>query len=206
MTASTVHPVDLEPSLIAPSTYTSRRLQVRLDVATVIGLLICLLYGLPATLIVPGLTFAGRPALLLALALLAWWMVVRLSPSLLMVGPQPLRWACLFFIVSMLLSYIAGLLRGLPTLEANGQNFSLLITFEFLGLVLMAADGIANWARLRKVLQIFVWAAAFMAVIGLIQSLFEYDIAQNLVIPGLELKSELADFQKRGDGSLFRVA
>ncbi|AGZ41479.1 hypothetical protein AFR_15985 [Actinoplanes friuliensis DSM 7358] len=200
-----MHPVDLEPSLIAPGMYTSRRLRVRLDVAGVICLHIVLLYMLPATLIVPNLTFAGRPALLLALALFAWWMLARLSAPLLMVGPQPLRWACLLYLSSILLSYMAGQLRGLPTLEANAQNFTLLITFEFLGLVLMAADGIANWERLRRVLRVFVWAAAFMAVIGLIQSLFEYDIAQRLVIPGLELKSDLADFQKRGDG-LFRVA
>lgn len=206
MTASPVHPVDLEPSLIAPRTYTSRRLQVRLDVATVIALAVCLLYMLPAALIVPGLTFAGRPALVLALGLLAWWLLARLSPSLFVVGPQPLRWACLFYLVSILLSYIAGLLRGLPTLEANRQNFTVLVTFEFIGLVLMSADGIANWERLRKVLRVFVWAAAFMAVIGLIQSVFEYDIAQRLIVPGLEVKSDLADFQKRGDGGLFRVA
>lgn len=202
----TVHPVDLEPSLIAPGTYTSRRLQVRLDTATVIALLVLLLYCLPAALIVPGLTFAGRPALLLAMGLFAWWLIARLGPTLFLMGPQPIRWAMLFYLVSTLLSYIAGMLRGLPTLEANRQNFTLLVTFQFIGLVLMSADGVNNWERLRKVLRVFLWAAAFMAVIGLIQSLFEYDIAQNLIVPGLEIKAEMADFQKRGDGGLFRVA
>jgi O-antigen ligase len=206
MTQAPVHPVDLEPSLIAPRTYSSRRLRVRLDVATVIAVHVCLLFGFPSALIVPGLTFAGRPALLLALGLFAWWLIARLSPSLFMIGPQPLRWACLFYFVSMLLSYISGLLRGLPTLESNRQNFTILVTFEFIGLVLMSADGVANWDRLRKVLQVFVCAAAFMAIIGLIQSVFEYDIAQHLIVPGLEIKTDLADFQKRGDGGLFRVA
>ncbi|SDT55694.1 O-antigen ligase family protein [Actinoplanes derwentensis] len=202
----TVHPVDLEPSLIGPGTYTSRRLQVRLDTATVIALLVLLLYCLPAALIVPGLTFAGRPALVLAMGLFAWWLIARLSPTLFLMGPQPLRWTMLFYLVSTLLSYTAGMLRGLPTLEANRQNFTLLVTFQFIGLVLMAADGVANWERLRKILRVFLWAAAFMAVIGLIQSLFEYDIAQNLIVPGLEIKAEMADFQKRGDEGLFRVA
>ncbi|MBO3743310.1 O-antigen ligase family protein [Actinoplanes flavus] len=206
MTSSAVHPVDLEPSLIAPGTYTSRRLQVRLDTATVIAFLVCLLYCLPAALIVPGLTFAGRPALVVAMGLFAWWLIARLSPTLFLMGPQPLRWAMLFYLVSMLLSYISGMLRGLPSLEANRQNFTLLVTFQFIGLVLMAADGVNNWDRLRKVLRVFVWAAAFMAVIGLIQSLFEYDIAQRLIVPGLEIKAEMADFQKRGDEGLFRVA
>jgi O-antigen ligase len=123
-----------------------------------------------------------------------------------MVGPQPLRWACLFYLVSMLLSYISGLVRGLPTLEANRQNFTMLLTFEFIGLVLMSADGVANWARLRRILQAFVIGGAFMAVIGLIQSVFSYDLAQHLILPGLEVKNDLVDFQKRGDGGLFRVA
>ena len=38
-------------------------------------------------------------------------------------------------------------MRGLPTLEANAQNFNLLITLEFFGVVLMAADGLPNLAR-----------------------------------------------------------
>jgi O-antigen ligase len=123
-----------------------------------------------------------------------------------MVGPQPLRWACLFYLLSILLAYLAGLLRGLPTLEANAQNFQLLITAEFLGVVLMAADGIPNWERLSGVLRVLVWCGGFMAVVGIIQSLAAFDIAQYLTLPGLELKSELADFQLRGDSGHFRVA
>jgi len=204
-TASPVHPVDLEPSLIAPQTYTTRRVRFRLDVALVLGFLVCLLFMLPARLIVPSMTFAGRPALIVALGLFAWWLVVHLSPRLLLVGPQPLRWACLFYVVAILLSYITGLLRGLPTMEANQQNFTVLVTFQFVGVILMAADGITNWERLRWVIRVFVYAAAFMAIVGLIQSTFKYDIARLLVLPGLELKIDLADFQPRGEGGLFRV-
>jgi polysaccharide biosynthesis protein PslJ len=200
-----VHPTDLEPSLVGVRTYATRRRVMRLDVAAVISILIVLLYALPATLIVPSLTFAGRPALLLAFGLFAWWLIARISPWLVLVGPQPLRWACLFYFLSILLSYLAGLVRGLPSLEASRQDFTVLVTVEFLGLILMAADGIPNWDRLRGVMRVFIWSAGFMALVGLIQSTFAFDIAQYLVIPGLELKSELADFQLRGEG-LFRVA
>ncbi|MFC7533541.1 O-antigen ligase family protein [Actinoplanes sp. GCM10030250] len=201
-----MHPVDLEPSLIAPNLYSSRRANLRLDVAALCSMVIVLLYAIPAPLIVPQMTFAGRPALLLSLALFAWWFVARLSPSLLLVGRQPLRWVALLYLVSILLSYIAGLVRGLPTLEANRQDFTLLLTFEFLGLVLIAADGIPNWARLRKVLRVLVCAAAFMAFLGILQSIFAYDVTQWLVVPGLELKGALTDFQARGEGGRFRVA
>jgi O-antigen ligase len=179
---------------------------VRLDVAAITSVLIILLYAIPAPLIVPAMTFAGRPALVLALGLFAWWVVARLSPSLLMVGRQPLRWAAFIYLHSILLAYIAGLLRGLPTLEANRQDFTLLLTLEFLGLVLMVADGIPNWSRLRRVVGVLVCAAAFLAVLGIIQSIFAYDITQWLIVPGLELKGALTDFQARGDSGRFRVA
>ncbi|MFC0532185.1 O-antigen ligase family protein [Phytohabitans kaempferiae] len=205
MTAA-VHPVDLEPSLIAPRTYTTRRLRVRFDAAALVSLMVFLLYTLPATLIVPGLTFAGRPALIVGLVLFAWWILARISPWLTLVGPQPLRWACLFYMLSIMLAYLAGLLRGLPTLEANAQNFQMLITAEFLGVVLMAADGIPNWQRLSGVVRVLVWSGGFMAVVGLVQSLTAFDIAQYLTLPGLELKSDLADFQMRGDSGHFRIA
>ncbi len=206
MTVIAAHPSDLEPSLVAARTYASRRPPVRLDVAAVISFQVILLYGLPATLIVPELTFAGRPALLLGMALFAWWIISKLNPWLTMMGPQPLRWAVLAYLLSFLLSYLAGMLRGLPTMESNAQNFTMLVTLEFVGLVLMTADGVPNWARLRGILKVFVWSGAFMAFVGLVQSVLNYDLRQYLLIPGLEIKSGLADFALRGDGGLFRVA
>jgi hypothetical protein len=207
VTQAALHPSDLEPSLVAGQTYATRRLRLRIDAAAIVSVLIALLYVLPTALIVPQLTVAGRPALLLSMGLFAWWLLVRLNPWLVMVGPQPLRWAALFYLLSILLSYIAGLVRGLPSLEANRQNFTVLMTFEFLGLMLMAADGIPNWARLYGVLRVYAWSAGFMAFVGLVQSVFEYDIARLIAIPGLQWNYELIGFEQRGGGAqFFRVA
>jgi O-antigen ligase len=205
LTSTLLHPTDLEPSHQGARTYATRRLRGRIEVTYVICAVVVLLYFLPATLIVPDLTFAGRPALLLSLVLFAWWVLARLNPRLLVVGPQPLRWIALAYMLSILLSYIAGVLRGLPTLESNAENFSLLVTAEFLGLILMAADGIPNWMRLRTVIRVFVVSAAFMAVVGLMQSLFKFDLRTYLILPGLTIHSGLADFAERGVG-LVRVA
>ncbi|MFI7607397.1 O-antigen ligase family protein [Micromonospora sp. NPDC049366] len=199
------HPVDFEPSLVYDRTYASRRRWLVLGTTTVLNLLVVLLYVLPANLIVPNLTYAGRPALLLGLGMFCWWVLSRLDYRLVMTGPQPLRWVVLLYLLSVLFSYLAGMLRGLPSIEANAQNFFLLVTIEFLGVVLMTADGIPNWARLNNVLRIFVWCAGFMALIGLIQSTFAFNPAQYLVLPGLQWKSDLLDFAARGTGGLFRV-
>ena len=199
-----MHPVDLEPSLIGARTYASRRRHTRIDVAGVLSIMICLLYLLPGRMIVPNLTYAGRPALLVALALFFWWVLARLNPWLVVVGPQPLRWAVLACLLSLMLSYLAGLLRGLPTLEANAQDFGVLLTVQFLGVVLVAADGIPNWERLNGVLRVLVWGAGFAAIAGIYSSVTGVDVADYYPIPGLELKGGEVGFESRGVG--FRVA
>jgi hypothetical protein len=206
LTAATLHPADLEPSLLARHTYGSRRRHARIDAAALLSVMVFLLYALPATLIVPELTYAGRPALLFAFGLWCWWLLAHLNSRLVMVGPQPMRWAGLFYLVSILLSYVAGTLRGLPVLESNGMDFTLILTLEFVGVVLMAADGIPNWDRLQGVLRVYVWSAGLMAAIGIAQALSGINIAEYIHVPGLQFKGSVADFQPRGDGGLFRVA
>lgn len=200
------HPVDLEPSLLDRHIYSSRRYRARIDVVTMLTVTVVLLYVLPGTLIVPNLTYAGRPALLLAMLMFAWWCLARLSPRLLMVGPQPIRWFLGCYLVANLLAYIAGLLRGLPTQEANAQNFAMLQLFEFLGAALIVADGIQNWDRLNRLLRIMVYCGGFMAVIGILQATLKLDVSAYLVVPGLEVKGGLAGFGQRGDEGQFRVA
>src|SRR5207248_1289645 len=201
-----VNSVDFEPSLIADRTYTSRQLPTKVDVAATLSFMVGLLYIIPGQAIVPNLTGAGRPALLVALLLWCWWLMVRLNPWLTMVGPQPLRWAALVYLLSLLLSYLAGLMRGLPSLESNAENLAVLQCFEFLGILLTAADGIPNWQRLKGVLRVFVWCAGFMALIGIVQSVLKYDPTPHLVLPGLTLKGEIDSLHPRGTGGLYRVA
>jgi O-antigen ligase len=200
----TFHPVDFEPSLISGSTYSSRRSHTRIDTAAVLSIMLGLLYLMPGRLIIPNLTYAGRPALIVCLAMFAWWVLARLNPHLVVVGPQPLRWAVLAYLLSLLLSYLAGMLRGLPTLESNAQNFGVLQVAETLGVILVAADGLPNWDRLRGVLRVLIWCAGFAALTGIFESVFKTDIARFYPIPGLELKGGLVGFESRGVGA--RVA
>jgi polysaccharide biosynthesis protein PslJ len=205
LTALPVHAADLEPSLIAEHTYTSRRRRAFVDVPVVLSFTICLLFLLPEGLILPNLNIVGRPGLVVALLLFCWWVLARLNPWLVMVGPQPLRWLVLAYMIAFLLSYLAGMLRGLTSLEQNGQDTAVLAAAEFIGIVLVAADGIPNFERLRGVLRVFVWCAGFMAVVGLLQAVLKIDITRHLLLPGLQLKGELAGLENRGTGQ-FRVA
>lgn len=208
MSSATIssHPVDLEPSLLDTHVYSSRRYRARIDVVAILSVTVVLLYVLPGTLIVPNLTYAGRPALLLALLMFGWWCLARLNPRLVLVGPQPIRWFLGCYLVANLLAYLAGLLRGLPTQEANAQNFAMLQLFEFLGAALIVADGVQNWDRLNRLLRIMVYCGGFMAVVGIAQATLKLDVSAYLVLPGLENKGGLAGFGLRGDEGQFRVA
>jgi polysaccharide biosynthesis protein PslJ len=206
VTSASVHPGDFEPSLIAERTYATRRRYGRIDVAILLSMMLLWLDLLPSKLVIPNLTAVGRPALVIALLLFCWWVMSRLNSQLAIGGPQPMRWLVFAFIVSELVSYAVGYMRGLTTMEANGADRALLGAAEFAGVVLIAADGIPNWSRLRGVLRVFVWCSAYMAIIGLLQFALHIDLTQYMRLPGLELHGEFAGFEERGAGGLFRVA
>src|SRR6266545_1111014 len=192
MTSPTAHLVDLEPSLVAQSTYVTRRRYTLVDVPAVLSIMICLLYLVPEGLILPNLNIIGRPALVVAFLLWCWWIMARLNPWLIVVGPQPLRWVALVYLLALMLSYLAGMLRGLTSLESNGQDTAMLAAFQFLGVLLVTADGLPNWERLYGVLRVLVWCAGFMAVTGILQAALKIDITRYFVVPGLQLKGVVA--------------
>jgi O-antigen ligase len=200
--ATAVHPADLEPSLISDQTYATRRF-VRFDAAVLFVLMLCLLTLIPSQLIVPGGTEISRPALVVCMLMCFWWVATRLNPRLAMPGPQPLRWAVLLFLLSELVSYAVGAMRGLTPMESNSADRDILVTIAFIGVILIAADGLANWNRLLVVARAFVWCCVYMAVIGMSQVILPFNIVQYLEIPGLEMRVPLTPLELRGGG--FRV-
>lgn len=201
MTVTGWHPADFDPSLVAEGTYLTRRRFARLiDAPSLLSVMVCLLTLFPAQMIVPGMTDLGRPGIIVAFLLGAWWFTARLNPRLVMVGPQPIRWAVLVYLLSMLLSYAVGLIRGLTPMEANAADRWMLMTLGFVGVILVAADGIPNWERLNGVLRVFVWCSAFMAVIGLLQAFVRLDLTPYLMVPGFQSKGWIVGVEIRGDG------
>jgi O-antigen ligase len=197
---SGLHPADLEPSWVGARTYVTRRRLTLLDAPTMLSLMICLLTLLPAHLIVPGMTDLARPALIVALLMWFWWMTARLNSRLVLTGPQPMRWAVLAFLLSMLLSYAIGFMRGLTTMETNSADRWMLSAATIAGVILLTADGMPNWQRLEGVLRVFVYCCAFVAVIGLIQAFLYLDLTQYMRVPGLEMKGWIVGLEVRGGG------
>lgn len=189
---------DLEPSFVGSRTYATRRRFMLVDASTLLSLMICLLTLIPATLILPGMTDIGRPGLVIALLLWCWWIATRVHPQLVMVGPNPIRFAVLAYFVSMLISYAVGFLRGLTVMEANGADRAVLAMLAFTGVILVTADGPSNWERLNAVLRVFVLCSAAMAFIGMLQAILKIDVTQYMMIPGLQPKGYIPSFETRG--------
>lgn len=189
--------LDLEPSHLRDRTYATRRRNRLVDVSALISLMIVALFVLPSALVVPQLSTAGRPALLVGLALTAVWGISKLHPRLAMRGPQPIRWAVALWFVSLLLSYAAGQARGLAPLEASSTDLSMLYFLVFGGIILAAADGIPSRRRLDDLLRVLVWAGTVMAVIALVQALLAFDPTQYMQLPGFQLQGDLIGYEQR---------
>lgn len=205
MSAPAIHAADLEPALFADQVYGSRRRALRMDAAFAFGVAICLLTLIPSRLILPGTSAdVGRPGTILCVLMFCWWAATRCNPQLAMPGPQPIRWAVLLYLLALLVSYVIGFERGLTPLEANAADRALLASgAAFIGAILVAADGISNWDRLRVTLQVFIWCCVYMSVIGLLQKVLPFNIVEYMTVPGLS-NLGIPGYQERGGG--LRVA
>lgn len=205
MISTAVHPYDLEPAFVSRRTYESRRRRRLIDIPALLALLIILTFVLPTPLVVPQLTAVGRPALMIGLLLTALWVLAKVHPTLGTRGPQPLRWAVMFFFTSFLLSYAAAYLRGLATIEANSIDTTLIAISIFLGIILVTADFVPNRGRLDGLVRVAVMGGAFMALIGHLETLLGRPLTGYIKIPGLVLHTDLEELEARGAG-FYRVA
>jgi hypothetical protein len=204
-TVHQLHPFDLDPSLLERRTYTTRRRHHLLDSGALLGLTALLAMLVPANLVLPGLASVGRPVMVFGILLAAGWAVAKLHPRLAVRGPQPLRWATAAYLAALLLSYGAGFLRGLPPLEASAADRSMLAALAFVGIALVCADGVPNRTRLDDLLRFMVALGAIMATIGHVQFVFDFDLVEQIRLPGLVDHSETVGFRDRGEG-FFQVA
>lgn len=198
------HAADFEPSFVSGRTYVTRLRVGRIDAAALLSLTVLLILIVPFRYILPGTTAIGRPGLVMGLLLFVWWVLARFTPTLSMTGPQPMRWALMAFLVSALISYSVGFMRGLTSMEANNADRTMLYYGMFAGILLTAADGVPNWIRLRGVLKVLVICGAIVGGIGIVEYATKTDVTQYIVIPGLQAKSDALGFETRGSG--IRVA
>ncbi len=166
-----------------------------------IGLLTCylvLLMAIPQALQFAPLGGVGQPSTVFAVILFGWYLLAWLHPaSALDRGRQPMRLVAVLWLCTIVATYVSANLHVLPTLELNGADRGILIACGWLGILLLAADGIDSMDRLKTLLRRIVFGATAMAALGITQFYTGLDAAKYIIIPGLSSQHLYTDLLGR---------
>jgi O-antigen ligase len=154
--------------------------------------------AIPAPLVLAPLGGAGGPATIFAALLLGCYLLTLIHPALALDrGPQPVRVAAVILTCAVIATYISANRRTLPGLEENGADRGLIIMFGWLGVMLLAADGIVSMDRLKTLLSRVIFGATAMASLAIVQFFTGLNAAQYIVIPGLTTQTPFTDLLTR---------
>ncbi len=192
------------PRLLEGATYATTQRRHLFDVAFIVSIMVMLLSVIPSALAIPALSDLGHPATVVSFILAGAWAASRTHPRLVTRGFQPMRWLCGFYFTAALASYAAGLMRGMPSIEDSGAVRVLIAVLGFLGIIVAVADGVHSVERMDGIIRVMLVGGAIMAIIGIIQSVLQFDITAYIKVPGLAYVGRLNGLEDRG--GFYRVA
>jgi polysaccharide biosynthesis protein PslJ len=170
----------------------------RIDAVALLSFYIFLLMAIPSFLVVGSFGGAGAPAALFAVSLLCWYLVARQHPAFLVDrGRQPVRVAAVLFGCVIVAAYISANRAAIASLQENGADRALILLAGWLGVLLLAADGIDRMDRLRTLLRRIVLGVTAMAVLGIVEFVTRIYLAQYVSIPGLAVHMQATDLMNR---------
>ena len=173
--------------------------QNRSATVRVLTLYLLLLMAIPASDVFAPLGGAGGPATMFALLVFVMYLGVWLRPSTFLDrGRQPIRLVGILFTCSIVASYASVNRHLLPVLEKNAADRGLISVFGWLGILLLAADGIDSIVELRTVLRRLVFGAVGVALIGIAEFISGVNAATYIRLPGLAEDSPVTDVLVRG--------
>ena len=157
---------------------------------TMLTVYLVLLLAIPSGVVITALGGLGRPSLIWGLILLGWWTVTRLQIQAFDSRPisQPIRFAFVAFLVLILLSYAAAMLRGQPDDQMSPALTAIVRMLSWAGVLLVAVDGIRTMTDLARMVRRIVIGAGLLAALGLLQFLTGQGIVDFFgTIPGLSM-------------------
>jgi O-antigen ligase len=169
-----------------------------IDAVTLLSCYLFLLMAIPAFLVVGAFGAAGPPATLFGGGLLGLYLVTRPHPDFpFHTGHQPARAAAIFFGCSILAAYAAANRAAMAGPQSNGADRGLILLAGWLGVLLLAADGIDQADRLAVLLRRVVAGATAMAALGLAEFITGVDYTKYATIPGLQVHVLVTDLMTR---------
>lgn len=176
----------------------------RIDSVSLLTCYVFLLMVIPSSLVVGSFGAAGAPAALFAAVLLCSYVVARQNPDMpIDKGRQPVRVTAILFGCAVVAAYISANRHTLPVMQKNGADRGLILLAGWLGVLLLATDGIDRADRLAVLIRRIVTGVTAMALLGITEFTTGVQLAQYISIPGLSVHAVVTDLASR-DG-LVRV-
>lgn len=144
-----------------------------------------LLLALPQQLIIGPLGFTGSPATIWAILCFLWWAWYHVHRGFRVGQPRAVRRAALLFFGAVLLSYTHAMTAPMAPNELTLADGGLLRMLSWLGVLLLAADGISSLDDWRTVLDWLMLLVGLLALLGIVQALTGRVWVDSISIPGL---------------------
>lgn len=168
------------------------------DGTTFLTCYLVLLFAIPSRLIIGPLGAAGTPAQALGITATVWWFWHTLAQPLdHEMRPRPMRRAMLVLVAAILASYIAAMSRPIAMIELSSTEIGLLSMLSWLGVLLVANDGIPSRDRLDVLVRRLVLAGGLVATLGVLQFATGMAFTDLIQIPGLTSNSLLVSVRDR---------
>jgi O-antigen ligase len=138
---------------------------------TMLSIYVVLLVAFPSNLVVSALGAYGRPQFIWGLVLLLWWGLSRIQGPSAAVrrASQPVLIALAAFLVVVLLSFAAALLRGQPFDQVSPAVSAVARLLSWTGVALVALDGIRTMSDLLAMIRRIVVVCSLLALLGILQ-------------------------------------
>ncbi len=144
-----------------------------------------LLLVLPQQLIIAPLGYIGSPATVWGIGCFLWWVWFHFNRVHRVFEPRAARRAALVLLAAVLLSYSHAMLAPMAADELSVADAGLLRLVSWLGVFLLAADGLADLEDWRLVLTWFIALCGALAFLGIVQAVTGQAWVDRLSIPGL---------------------
>jgi polysaccharide biosynthesis protein PslJ len=169
----------------------------KVDTVALLSVYVFLLMLIPSALAFAPLGSAGSPATILGVLLLAGYIIAWLHPGLAQpYGRQPVRFAVLVFAFVVVAAYVSVNRTQLAGLLQNAADVGMILLAAWVGVSLLAADGIGSIERLHVLFRRIVLCATAMSALAAVQFFTGLNAAAYIVIPGLTQQT-FADLQSR---------
>ena len=184
------------PKLVAGFDYPTIGARREIDAVAMLTVYLVLLLAIPSGVTITALGALGRPSLIWGLVLMAWWAVSRMQARVAVAPlvPQPVKFAFVVFLMIVLVSYAAAMLRGQPDDQLSPAFTAIVRLLSWAGVLLVAVDGIRTMSDLATVVRRIGVGVGLLAALGLLQ----FVTGQALVdffgtIPGLSLAGGIGE-------------